>query len=55
LHGRLDKVVPVSTSEKIIEKVLSTDKDLIIIEDGDHSLSREQDLNILFKQIEYFI
>ena len=55
LHGRLDKVVPVSTSEKIIEKVLSIDKDLIIIEDGDHSLSREQDLNILFKQIEYFI
>ena len=55
LHGRLDKVVPISTSEKIIEKVLSTDKDLIIIEDGDHSLSREQDLNILFKQIEYFI
>ena len=55
LHGRLDKVVPVSTSEKIIEKVLSTDKDLIIIEDGDHSLSREQDLNILFQQIEYFI
>jgi pimeloyl-ACP methyl ester carboxylesterase len=55
LHGRLDKVVPVSTSEKIIEKILSPDKDLIIIEDGDHSLSREQDLNILFKQIEYFI
>ena len=55
LHGRLDKVVPPSTSEKIIEKVLSSDKDLIIIEDGDHSLSREQDLSILFQQIEYFI
>ena len=55
LHGRLDKVVPVSTSEKIIEKILSPDKNLIIIEDGDHNLSREQDLNILFQQIEYFI
>ena len=55
LHGRLDKVVPLSTSEKIIEKVLSSDKDLIIIEDGDHSLSREQDLSILFQQIKYFI
>ena len=55
LHGRLDKVVPVSTSERIIEKILSPDKNLIIIEDGDHSLSREQDLNILFQQIEYFI
>jgi esterase/lipase len=47
--------MPPSTSEKIIEKVLSSDKDLIIIEDGDHSLSREQDLSILFQQIEYFI
>ena len=55
LHGRLDKVVPISTSEKIMEKVLSLDKDLIIVEDGDHSLSRKQDLNILFQQIKYFI
>ena len=55
LNGRLDKVVPVSTSERIIEKILSPDKNLIIIEDGDHSLSREKDLNILFQQIEYFI
>ena len=55
LHGRLDKVVPINTSEKIMEKILSLDKDLIIIEDGDHSLSREQDLNILFQQIKYFI
>tara|TARA_B100000780_G_scaffold76522_1_gene51585 strand:- start:5675 stop:6415 length:741 start_codon:yes stop_codon:yes gene_type:complete len=55
LHGRLDKVVPFTVSEKIIEKVLSEDKDLKIIEDGDHSLSRESDLNILFEQIKYFI
>ena len=55
LHGRLDKIVPFTVSEKIIEKVLSEDKDLKIIEDGDHSLSRESDLNILFEQIKYFI
>ena len=55
LHGRLDKVVPFTVSEKIIEKVLSEDKDLKIIEDGEHSLSRESDLNILFEQIKYFI
>ena len=55
LHGRLDKVVPFTVSEKIIEKVLSEDKDLKIIEDGDHNLSRESDLNILFEQIKYFI
>ena len=55
LHGRLDKVVPYTTSERIIEKVLSDKKNLIIIDDGDHNLSRKEDLNILFSQIECFI
>ena len=55
LHGRQDKVVPLTTSERIIEKVLSDNKKLIIIDDGDHSLSRKEDLSILFSQIEYFI
>ncbi len=55
LHGRLDRVVPFSTSEKIIEQVLCSEKNLIMIDDGDHSLSRDQDLEILYKQIEYFI
>ena len=55
LHGKQDKVVPVNTSHRIIEKVLSKDKDLIVIDDGDHSLSRIEDLNILFNQIEYLI
>ena len=55
LHGRQDKVVPLTTSERIIEKVISDNKKLIIIDDGDHSLSRKEDLNILFSQIEYFI
>ena len=55
LHGKRDKVVPVNTSHRIIEKVLSKDKDLIVIDDGDHSLSRIEDLNILFNQIEYLI
>ena len=55
LHGKKDKVVPVITSQRIIEKILSEDKDLIIIDDGDHSLSRIEDLNILFNQIECLI
>jgi len=55
LHGRLDKVVPFSNSEKIINQIISQDKKLIIIEDGEHSLSRQSDLNILFNQIQEFI
>ena len=51
LHGRLDQVVSYETSEKIIEKITSKNKKLTIIEDGDHSLSRESDLHILFDNI----
>ena len=55
MHGKQDKVVPVNTSQKIIKKILSEDKDLIVIDDGEHSLSRIEDLNILFDQIEYLV
>ena len=41
--------------EKIINQIISQDKKLIIIEDGEHSLSRQSDLNILFNQIQEFI
>ena len=51
LHGRLDQVVSFETSEKIINKIESENKQLKIIEDGDHSLSRDQDLKILFQTI----
>ena len=51
LHGRLDQVVSYETSEKIIEKITSKNKKLTIIEDGDHSLSRESDLQLLFDNI----
>ena len=51
LHGRLDQVVSYETSKKIIEKITSKNKKLTIIEDGDHSLSRESDLQLLFDNI----
>lgn len=52
LHGKLDKVIPSSVSEKIIFQIMSEDKKIILIDDGDHSLSRQQDLKILFNNIE---
>ncbi len=51
LHGRLDQVVSFETSERIIDQIESKNKQLYIIEDGDHSLSREKDLKILFQTI----
>ena len=55
LHGKLDNVVSTSVSQTIIEKIESKDKDLLIIDDGDHSLSRDSDLNLLFNKIEELI
>ena len=51
LHGKLDKVIPYNISEKIIKQLSNEDKSLTIIEDGDHSLSRQKDLEILFMTI----
>ena len=55
LHGKLDTAVPFSVSEKIMEKIQGEDKSIKIIEDGDHSLSRDQDLEILYNQIQDLI
>ncbi len=55
LHGKLDNVVSTSVSQTIIDKIESKDKDLLIIDDGDHSLSRDSDLNLLFNKIDELI
>ena len=51
LHGKQDKVVPVNTSQRIIKKILSEDKDLIVIDDGDHSLSSKKNLKIINREL----
>ena len=55
LHGKLDKVISYNVSEKIIEQLSTSDKSLTIIEDGDHNLSRQEDLEILFTKIKELI
>ena len=51
LHGKLDRVIAYNVSEVVIEKLSTSNKSLTIIEDGDHNLSRQQDLEILFTKI----
>ena len=51
LHGKLDKVIDYNVSKKVIEQLSGKNKSLTIIDDGDHNLSRKQDLEILFKTI----
>ena len=55
LHGKLDKVIAYNVSEKIIEQLSTLDKSLTIIEDGDHNLSRQEDLEILFTKVKELI
>lgn len=50
IHGGMDEVVPVS-SAGLINDNIKTEKRLIIIDDGNHSLSRDSDLEILKENI----
>lgn len=48
LHGKLDDVVPYALAQKLATHITSpTPPTLILIDDGDHRLSRDGDLEIL--------
>ncbi len=51
IQGKLDADVPWEKALKIEEKFQGPDTKIIFIEDGDHSLSRPQDLNILSQEL----
>jgi pimeloyl-ACP methyl ester carboxylesterase len=52
LHGMRDQSVPWSTASRIAASLLSDDVTVKLIKDGDHRLSREQDLAILFDTVD---
>jgi pimeloyl-ACP methyl ester carboxylesterase len=47
LHGQADPDVPWEMSLRIAERVVSADVQVILVKDGDHRLSRRQDLALL--------
>ena len=51
LHGKKDDVVPISISRKIMKTFKNAKKKLIIIKNGDHSLSKKKNLKRLTKEI----
>ena len=51
LHGNKDDVVPISISKKIIKAFKNAKKKLIVIKNGDHSLSKKNNLKRLTKEI----
>ena len=42
IHGSKDEVVPQSYSKKVLKIFTKAKKKLVIIKNGDHSLSRKQ-------------
>lgn len=52
LHGQADADVPWRNSLLLAERLRSADVQTILIKDGDHRLSREQDIALLVRTVE---
>ncbi len=55
VHGNKDKSVPVSYSRKVLKIFKNSKKKLVIITNGDHSLSSDKWLKILKKELKLII
>ena len=51
VHGKKDELVPVSFSRKVLSIFTKAKKKLIIIENGDHSLSNKNPLKKIIKEL----
>ena len=51
IHGQKDEVVPVSYSRKVLKIFKKAKKNLIIVKNGDHSLSSTKWLKLIQKQL----
>lgn len=52
IHGRLDPDVPFAHGEKLVEMIDAEDVKLIEVPDGEHRLSRPEDIALLIKTVE---
>ena len=55
IHGKNDESVPIIYSKKILTLFRNSEKKLVIIKGGDHSLSKPKWLNIIKKEIKLMI
>ena len=55
VHGNKDKSVPVSYSKRILKIFKNAKKKLVIVKNGDHSLSSPEWLNLLKKELKLII
>ena len=50
-HGKKDELVPVSFSKKVLSIFTNAKKKLVVIKNGDHSLSNKNPLNKIVKEL----
>jgi len=55
IHGQKDEVVPISYSRKVLEIFKKAKRKLLIIKNGDHSLSSPKSLKIIMQELEKII
>ncbi len=55
VHGQNDKTVPVSYSRKVLKIFKNAKKKLVIVKNGDHSLSSGKNLRLLKKELNLII
>ena len=52
LHGMADLDVPWVTSVRLAERLAAADVRLTLIKDGDHRLSRDQDIALMLRTVQ---
>ena len=55
VHGQKDEVVPISYSKKVLKIFKNAKRKLVIVKNGDHSLSSSKWLNLLKKELKLII
>ena len=55
MHGQKDEVVPVSYSRKVLKIFKKAKKKLIIVKEGDHSLSSAKSLKLIKQQLKLIV
>ena len=55
IHGKKDEVVPVNYSKKVLKVFKNANKKLVIIKNGDHSLSSKRNLSKITKELNNII
>ena len=55
IHGSKDEVVPVSFSRKVLSVFMGAKKKLVVIKNGDHSLSDNNPLKRIIKELDSIV